>query len=220
MTLTKLKTNFKLIALLTAFFLYSSGLFLLGRYTNWKLTSNAQGLKVNEQNGVQKPQPENDTQSASVMGSTVKLCSNTMYSFQLAYPQDWFTTYNTKDQACNYFASYSFILPQIPSENITPITVRRLDPENWDIAVKSAQNPNDLYNIEKTQNTEIGGKPVQYVEAVSTGSSIQRGFVKASFFIFDANNPLEITYTQLDEKENADENKKVLADIANSLKFF
>ncbi len=220
MTLTKLKANFKLVALLTAFFVYSSGLFLLGKYTDWKLTSNAQGQKVSGQNGVQKPQPENETQSASVLGSTVKLCSNTTYSFQLAYPQDWFTTYNTKDQACNYFAPYSFVLPQIPSENITPITIQRMDPENWDIAVKSAQNPNDLYNIEKTQNIEINGKPVQYVEAASTGSSIQRGFVKASFFVFDANNPLEITYTQLDEKENVIETKKVLNDIANSLKFF
>jgi len=219
-TLTKLKANFKLVALLTAFFVYSSGLFLLGKYTDWKLTSNAQGQKVSGQNGVQKPQPENETQSASVLGSTVKLCSNTTYSFQLAYPQDWFTTYNTKDQACNYFAPYSFVLPQIPSENITPITIQRMDPENWDIAVKSAQNPNDLYNIEKTQNIEINGKPVQYVEAASTGSSIQRGFVKASFFVFDANNPLEITYTQLDEKENVIETKKVLNDIANSLKFF
>lgn len=220
MTLTKLKTSFKLVSLILAFIVYSAGLFLLGKYENWSITSNSNINTGKTAGAVEKPLPQNDVQSASVLGSTVKLCSNTLYAFQLAYPQDWFTTYNTNEQACNYFAPYSFILPQVPDANIAPITIFRIKPEDWDVTVKAAQNPNDLYNVETTKNIAVNGSPVQFISATSTGTTLPRGFVKQIYFVFNANNPLELSYTQLDDKENIDENEKVLKDIVNSLKFF
>ncbi len=221
MTLTKLKNNFKAAIFIAIFCAYSLGLFFLGQKfqpLNTDSDLNSQPKEVVEK--IQKPLPKDEAQTAQVLSSYVKLCSNTTNSFQVSYPKDWFTTYNQKEEECTYFAPYSFVLPQNPDADFTPITIKIIDKDSWDQAVKDLQNPNELYNIINSKNLEVNGKSVKYIEAQSTGNLKPKGFTKITYLIFDSNKPVEITYNQLDEKEDIANIKDVLKNIVDSFKFF
>lgn len=221
MTLTKLKSNFKFTLVVGVFSVYSLSLFLLGQ----KLTvSNADKTTINEPKEVveqiQKPLPQDNTQSAQVLSSYVKLCSNTTNSFQVSYPKDWFTTYNQKEEECTFFAPYSFVLPESPDPDFTPITIKFIDKNTWDQTVSSFQNPSELYNVVNSNNLELNGKSAKYIESQSTGSLKPKGFIRVTYLIFDSEKPVEISYVQQDEKEDVESSKDVLKNIAESLKYF
>ncbi len=220
MTLTRLKSNFKLAATIAVFLVYSIGLFFLGHTYN-KTQQAPNSAQTQEVAGnLQKPLPQNEIQSAKVLASSVKLCSNTVYSYQLAYPNNWFTTYNKDPDACSYFAPFSFILPEVVDRDITPITIKRIDPKQWEETVKSNQNPTEIYNVEKSQKINVNGKLGQFLRLTSTGTIITTGFVKDIYFLPDENNPLEVSYTQQASKENVADMEKILKDLVDSLKFY
>lgn len=220
MTLKKFKSNIKLASLLAVLIGYSLVVFVLGRYSTPIQTQPNSQIPKEEISRIQKPLPQSDVLSAKIVSSSVKICSNTAYSYQVAYPNDWFTTYNKDQDACMYFAPFSFILPEVVDRDITPITIKRLDKELWDQEQKSVQNPNELYNIVSSQNIQTSSRPATLTKAVSTGSINPKGFLKVTYLVEDSNNPLEITYTQQNDKENTDDEQKVLDQLVESLKFF
>lgn len=221
MTLTKLKSNFKVAIIVATFSLYSLSLFLLGqKFTSPNTEKNASDQPKEVFERIQKPLPQDNTQTAQVLSSYVKLCANTTNSFQVSYPKDWFTTYNQKEEECTYFAPYSFILPQSPDTDFTPITIKPIDKGAWEQTLKDLQNPSELFNVISSKNLEVNGRPVKYIEAESTGSLKPKGFVRITYLIFDSNKPVEISYNQLEEKEDVANNIDVLKNIIDSFKYF
>lgn len=221
MTLTKLKSNFKVAVIVAAFSLYSLSLFLLGQkitLSNAEKDLSSQPKTVADR--IQKPLPQDNTQTTQVLSSYVKLCANTTNSYQVSFPKDWFTTYNQKDEECRYFAPYSFVLPASPDSDFTPITIKLIDKDAWEQTLKDIQNPSELFNIISSKNLEINGKPVKYIESQSTGNLKPKGFVKISYLIFDSKKPVDISYSQLDEKEDVTNVKDVLKNIVDSFKYF
>jgi hypothetical protein len=221
LTLTKLKKNFKVASVVAIFSLYSLGLFLLGqKYDALDIGKNSNSPPEEIVERIQKPLPQDNSQSAQVLSSYVKLCANTTSSFQLSYPKDWFTTYNQKEEECKFFAPYSFVLPASPDDDFTPITIKFIDKDAWEQTLKDLQNPSELFNIISTKNLEVNGKPIKYIEAQSTGSLKPKGFVRVTYLIFDSAKPVEISYNQLNEKEDIKTAEDVLKSLVDSFKYF
>lgn len=170
---------------------------------------------------IDSPLPYADQQSGTVFGSYVKLCSNTVYSFEISYPKDWFTTYNTDNEKCTYFAPYSFTIFADPTANQVPIKIEVIKPQDWESTLKFYENPNDFQNVLSSQSLEINGQSVQKIKAQTTGQeSLERGLAKISYLVFNSRTSLVFTYQQLSEKDNIAEFEKILEDIVLSLNYF
>lgn len=181
--------------------------------------------KAKIQNKIVQPTDTNlpyaDNQSSNVISSFVKLCSNTSYSFEVSYPKDWFTTYNSDNQKCTYFAPYSFVIPQNLDLPFVPIQIEVIPSEKWLETVKFHQNPNDFQNVLSSQNMQINDKSAVLVKAETTGNgSVQKGLVILSYLIFNSNNPVILSYHQIDQKENTKLYEDILSQMASSLSFF
>lgn len=178
-------------------------------------------IKAGPDAPITSPDPANDIQENTIIASSVKLCSNATYGFQLSYPNDWFSTYNTDDQKCYYFAPFSFTVPADTDIQFTPIILQAIKPEDWGGTQSYYQNPNDFQNVNTVENLEIAGRSVQKIMATQTGKgTTTKGFAKMSFLIQDAKNPIVISYQQQDAKENPIVNEKILEDMARSLIYF
>lgn len=206
--------------------LYGLGFYLLGSTSikqNVASLMNVRGLstKAGPASPVDSPIPAADTQTNSIIASYVKLCSNVTYGFSISYPKDWFTTYNSDDQKCNYFAPFSFTVPANTDIQFTPIFLQVIKPQDWQGTVSYYQNPNDFQNVLSVQNIEINGRSVQKVKAQTTGKgSTTKGFSKMTFLISNAQNPIIIVYQQQDSKEDTAASEKVLEDMTSSLQYF
>lgn len=231
LTLSSLKFRFKLSLVLILLTVYGVGAYSVGKYASIKeKVHDAQNLlKIQGvatkssklDSPIESPAPYNDSQDASILASYVKLCSNTTYSFEVAYPKDWFTTFNTQEQNCTFFAPFSFVVPQVADGDFVPIKIEVVSADQWLDNRKFHQNPNDFLNVVSSQNIEIAGKSVEKIKAVSTGAGkLQKGLEKVTYLVFDAKSPLIFTYQQLDEKEDVASYEKVLEDMVVSLKYF
>jgi hypothetical protein len=198
----------------------------VGKYSNKILTensgSNDQSQFQNTQSKIANPQgQENTVQSSQVLASYIKLCSNTSLGFELAYPKDWFTSYNDSKDQCLYFAPFSFVLPQVLDQEITPISIKIVKSDEWEETVKLYENPNEFYNVITSNNLEINGRSVKQIKSTSTGASnLQRGFTRTSYLIFDSKTPMVISYSQLEDKDDTSQYEKILEDMVSSLKLF
>jgi len=210
----------RLIVLLITFALYSAFLFYVGSKSD--KTNNAHDSLQKEESigGIERPAPQENILSARVLASNVKLCANTKISFEVAYPNDWFTTYNNKEDECFFFAPYTFVVPSIPENYFTPITIKKIPEEEWESTVSSFENPSDLYSVISFKNLEINNKPTKLIEAISTGSSQPKGYYKITYLVFDTNKSLEMTYLQQTQDEDTKSYRQVLDDIVNSLRYF
>lgn len=212
----------KFAALTSVIVFYGLAAFLAGKYSAGGNISSVKGVRT-ESNAdqIDKPQPFSDVQSGSVIASTVNFCSNTVYSFQLSYPSDWFTTYNNKYQECTFFAPFSFVVPGYPEHDIVPINVVPIAPSDWQTTVKLYENPNDYQNVSSTKNIEINGRSVEIIDSTSTGNGfVPIGLVKRSYLVFDGRVPLVIYYQQLSSQEDVIGTEKILNDVVSSLKYF
>ncbi len=169
---------------------------------------------------VERPTPSENVQVANVLSGNVKLCANTALSFEVAYPNDWFTTYGKKEEECFFFAPYTFVVPTSPEEYFTPITIKKIPKDEWEATVKSFENPSDLFGVARFKNIETNGRPTKYIEMVSTGNAQPKGYYKITYLLYDANLPLEITYMQGAQNEDTQNYKKILEAIVNSLRYF
>ena len=223
MSLKDFKHNLRFTVVIIFLIVYGLGFYLIGKNSSLVNKFKVKGVSSQkaQESTVDVPVPFADTQTATVTASQVKLCANTQESFQLSYPQDWFTTYNTEDEKCNFFAPYSFVVPYSTQSFQVPIKLETIDPAQWLGSVDFYQNPNDFHNFISEQNMVAGGKAVKKIELSSTGiSEIPRGFVQMAYLIFDDETPIIITYQQLDEKENVVENKKIVEEMVVSLQYF
>lgn len=170
---------------------------------------------------IESPLPYADIQSGAVISSSVKLCSNMTYGFEVSYPNDWFTTYNTEDQKCLFFAPYSFVVPQDTHDSFVPIKIEAATPDDWPGIVKFYENPNDFQNVVSNKNIEINGQSVRQIGAVSTGFGVSaKGLVKLTYLVFNSKGPMAFVYEQTGKDENAEKNKRILEDIVRSLRYF
>lgn len=231
MTLSSFKTQSKItfaLGILIVYGLIAYGLGLsvqTGYLTKIKdhLTFNPQPAKAKSTlaTPVDPIQPSSDEQSGAVIGSYVKLCSNTQYSFEISYPKDWFTTYDNQKDKCTYFAPYSFTVFANPDANTVPVKIEVVEPKNWESTVKFYENPNDFQNVISSENIALNGRSVQKIKAQTTGQeSLERGLVKISYLVFNSRLPLVFTYQQLDQKDNIEDYEKNLEDIVRSLNYF
>lgn len=196
---------------------------LLPKFTKLQNELKVKGTedKKTIENPIDSPVPFTDTQSNSIESSMIKHCSNTKVGFEVVYPQDWFTTYNTDDQKCTFFAPYSFTVPQSTDNFSVPVKLEIHTPEEWPGVIKFYENPNDFQNVISTQNIEINGKAIEKITATTTGSGLTaKGLQKVSYLYMDSNHPLVFSYQQADEKEDASKNEKVLEDMVRSVKYF
>ena len=196
---------------------------MLGKYSSAKNVPLVKGVRteIDSGNQIEKPQPYTDTQSGSVIPSSVNFCSNTTYSFQISYPKDWFTTYNNKYQECTFFAPFSFVVPGYLEHDIVPISVVPVASADWQATVKLYENPNDYQNVLTTKNLEINGRSTEIIDTTSTGNGfVPLGLVKRSYLIFDGRMPLVIYYQQLNPNEDVTGAEKVLEEMISSLKYF
>jgi len=223
MTLAKLKSSLRASLTITFLVVYALGFYLLGKNSSLVPRFSVKGTSTQQtiETPLESPIPAADTQSATITSSFVKLCANTVYGFELSYPKDWFTTYNNEQERCNFFAPYSFVVPYETANFLIPIRLEVIKPEDWPGNVKFHENPNDFYNVVSSQNVEVEDRSAKRVEAVSTGnSSIPRGFIKITYLIFDAQNPMIITYQQTGDKENIEALKDVLSQTVSSIRYF
>lgn len=203
--------------------LYGAGAFLLGKSQNLGDLIKVKGTTTqNETNSpVNSPVPFADTQSQTVIASYVRLCSNTIDGFQIAYPKDWFTTYNTEDQKCLFFAPYSYVLPRDTTGFQIPIKIEIITIEDWPTVSRFYENPNDLVNVISVENIQLGYYPVRKITSQATGAGLQaRGLAAVYYLIFASGKPLVLTYTQLTAENNAQEGMQTLEEMIKSLKFF
>lgn len=226
LTLSSFKKHSRLTLLIVFLAVYALAFYLLGATS---LKSNLANLlrvkgvatQKDIKSPLESPIPAADSQSASIISSYVKLCSNATYGFEISYPKNWFTTHNTDDQKCTYFAPYSFTVPYATDIQFTPIYIEVVKPLDWVGTQNYYTNPNDFQNILSIQNMEIGGKAAQKVKASLTAKNpATKGFSKVSFLILDSESPLVLTYQQQDAKEDVAASEKVLEDLARSLKYF
>ncbi len=225
MTLSTFKERLKAFTVIVFLGLWGLGFFFAGKFLTGENLSKIKGTSINESGGIEKPIespiPFSDTQTGSVISSFVKLCSNTAYGFELAYPKDWFTTYNIDPQKCTFFAPFSFIIPADTSNFLIPIRIEVINTPDWQETVKFYQNPNDFQNVISSLNLEINGRLVIKINATTTQAGfVPRGFAKISYLVFDSETPLAITYQQLNENENVEQFEKILEEMASTLKFF
>ncbi|MBI3282886.1 hypothetical protein HYZ70_02310 [Candidatus Curtissbacteria bacterium] len=223
MTLANFKRSLKLVLAGIFLAVYGLGFYLLGKNPGIGGALKVRGASTQDtiETPLESPVPFADTQTSTITASYVKLCANTVHGFDLSYPKDWFTTYNTEDERCTFFAPYSFIVPQDTSNFIAPIRLEVLKPEDWLGNVKFYENPNEFQNIITSQTVEIAGRSVVKIEAISTGQDqTPGGFAKTTYMIFDGANPILARYLQTKEDENLEANKKVLEEIVTSIRYF
>lgn len=223
MSLKDFKKNLKFTVVIIFLFVYGLGFYLIGKNSSLVNILKVQGVKSQkaQESPIDVPVPFADTQSGTVTPKSVKLCANTQQGFQLNYPQDWFTTYNTPDQKCIFFAPYSFVVPADTTSFPIPIKIEVLKPTEWLPTVSFYENPNDFHNFVTEQNIALGGKAVKKIELTSTGTQgSPRGSIITVYLVFDDKNPLAISYTQLKENENVEENQKILEEMVSSVQYF
>lgn len=223
MTLVDFKRSLKFILVIIFLMGYGLGFYLLGRNSNLAKTLSVKGVATDQTlaSPLESPVPFADTQSATITSSYVKLCANTVHGFELSYPKDWFTTYNTEQEKCNFFAPYSFIVPYDTTNFLIPIRLEVIKPEDWLGNVKFYENPNDFHNVISAENIEVDGKSVKLIELTATAQDAQRrGFVKTVYLIFDSEYPIVLTYQQTDANENIETAKKVLEEMVSSIRYF
>lgn len=221
--LADLKNNLKLTLIVFALFLYGIGAFWLGKSQNLKEFIKVKGASNQKQTifPIGSPVPFADTQSQTITPSYVKLCANTFHGFEIAYPKDWFTTYNQEDQKCLFFAPYSFVLPQDITGFLVPITIEATSYEDWPTVSKFYENPNDLVNVISVENIQFGSLSVKKIKAETTGSGqLERGLTKITYLIFTSPKPMIVTYSQLLKGDNAQEGTQIIEEMLKSLKFF
>lgn len=220
MRLTDLKRVVKPIFLTVAFCIYTVLLFQVGLNFG-KTKGEVVPQQVEQKTGsIERPTPTENIQSATILASSVKLCANTVHSYEIAYPSNWFSTYNIKDNECFFFAPYTFVVPDYPDNYFVPITVKLIAGDEWESTVESLKNPSDIYNVGIFKNLEINGKAAKYIEAISTGNLQPKGFYKKTYLIFDAQRPVEITYVQQSQDDDINNYSQVLVEMANSLRLF
>jgi len=222
LTLSIFKTRIRQISIITTLFIYGLTAFLLGRVTIKNNFIDLKKLKNNEiVRPVETPIPSIDTQSGTVISSFAKLCSNTVYSFEIAYPKDWFTTFNTEPEKCTFFAPFSFVVPQDTQDPFVPIKIEVVKNDNWQQTAKFYQNPNEFQNVISVQNIQINEKSVQKIQAETTDKGfLPRGFTTVRYLIGSSNTSLVISYQQLNEKEDTKMYEDALSEMTSSLNFF
>lgn len=224
MTLSNFKKNSKLSVLSVLLLLYGGIFYLLGTSQSSVVNFIRDNFRQNQktvENSIERPLPYADTQSGSVISSYVKLCSNTFYGFELSYPKDWFTTYDSEDQKCTLFAPFSFVINTKADNVLIPIRVEVVSIDQWLDTVKFYENPNDFQNIQTTQNILLNDKSVKKIEAISTGFGlIPKGLKKISYLILDSETPLVIYYQQNDPTEDTKNYEKIVEELVGSLRYF
>lgn len=223
MTLAEFKNRLKIGFVVFLVLFYGVSLYSLGKYGTRPDALKVKGATTEEfqREKVINPVPSEDIQSPQVLSKSIKLCSNTTKGFELAYPADWFTTYNEEEDKCQYFAPYSFVIPESKTGDFAPIQVEALNLEEWEPTVKFFENPNEFYNVISTQTIEINEKLVKKIEAQTTGAGVlPRGFTQMVYLIFDSKTPMQIRYQQLDSLEDVNLSKQILEDISRSVNYF
>lgn len=226
MTLSSFKKHSKFSIIFLVILLYGFGAYFLGQSESLpKLEKFIKIKGVNTKSDiatpVDSPTPDEDTQTSSIIASYAKQCANTAIGFEISYPKDWFTTYDTEDLKCLYFAPYSFTVPKATDNFSTPIMVEISHPEAWGGLQKFYENPNDFQNVISVKNIEINGKAVEKIEALTTGAGLlPKNMRKISYLNFDNKAPLVITYQQTNPDEDYKEAEKIAEDMTRSLKRF
>lgn len=223
MTLANFKKNLKVSAVIIFLIVYGLGFYLAGKNSSLVnvLGTKSPETQSNLDSPLNSPVPAADTQTSTITAAFVKLCANTTSGFELSYPKDWFTTYNTEDQKCTFFAPYSFIIPYDTTSFQIPIKVEVVTPEEWEGTVKYYENPNDFNNVISAQNVQLGRTSAKKIESTSTGQDTnKRNFAKVTYLIFDARGPMVASFQQTDEKEDVEEARKVLEEIVSSVHYF
>jgi hypothetical protein len=229
LTLSSFKNNSKFIFIISVLIIYGGVAYVLGatgflpKFTKFQNELKVKGTadKKAIQNPIDSPVPFSDSQSTSIESSMIKHCSNTKLGFEVVYPQDWFTTYNTDDQKCTYFAPYTFTVPQTTDNFSVPIKVEPHTPDEWPGVIKFYENPNDFQNVISTQNIEINGKAVEKITALTTGTGLAaKGLQKMTYLYLDTDLPLVFSYQQVDAKEDAGKYEKILEDMVRSVQYF
>ena len=165
--------------------------------------------------------PYADVQAAQIVSASVKFCANTNKGFELAYPNNWFTTYNKEEEKCKYFAPYSFVIPEYVDKSFVPIQVDPIKLDEWPSTVSFFETPNDYENVISSETVQINNKLVKKIKLSSTGTgSDARGLVQIVYLVFDANNPLQIKYQQLDQNDDTQKIENILGGLVKSLKYF
>ena len=222
MTLAKFQVYVKVSVFLMALLVYSAATYSLGRISANDNSERVQGISTNiDDDKIDKPLPYTDIQSAKIIGSAVKLCSNTALGFEVSYPNDWFTTYNSIDNQCSFFAPYAFVIPESSKDNLTPVKIEAIDAAEWESTSKFYENPNEFSNVITIQNLDINSRSVKRIETESTGyGSTQEGLATIYYLVFDAKSPLVISYSQGKKEEDISTYQSVLQELLESLKFF
>lgn len=231
MTLSSFKNRSKLGLVAALLILYAGTFFVLGKYTSHEQISQLEdllrvkGAKQTQKStpGPDSPVPYADSQSSQTVASFVKLCANTNYSFEVSYPKDWFTTYNTEDEKCTSFAPYAFTVPLTYSAEsaFVPIRIEIANIGSWDETSSFWENANDFHNVESVQNIDVGGHSVKRVKAQTTGAGqIPKGYAKISYLYFNSQVPIVATYQQTQADENVQERERILEDIVKSFKYY
>lgn len=201
--------------------LYGTLSYALGKVTVTQNSANVKGITTAKTEIIEKPVPSTDFQSPEIIASSIKLCSNTQLGYQISYPADWFTTFNTEDQKCTFFAPYSFVIPHFVEETFTPVNVEVIEPDNWLSTLQFYENPNDFYNVVASSNLELNGKLVKKIEAKSTGeNSLPRGNAYINYLVFDGQKPIRLSYTQLDQNEDLKYSQEVAETMVENLSYF
>jgi len=224
-SLSSLIKGTKIFVVCLYLFVFASFFFLAGKYITQEnikkvLSSKDKNLQQEESN-IDTPLPYADIQSQEVIASIAKLCSNTVYGFELAYPKEWFTTYNRDDEKCRYFAPYSFIVPQDTDQQFVPIKIEVASIEDWQQIVSLYSNPNDFQNVISVKNLELNSRLVQKINSQTTGEGIlPKNLNKTTYLVFNSSRPLVISYQQLELEEDSVQYELFLEDMVKSINFF
>lgn len=225
MTLTGVKRNIRLFSLLAFLVFYGFGLFVAGRYSKLDINplNNFPEKKADKaiNTPVNSTIQEEQSQNGNVISAYVKLCANTAYSFQIAYPKDWFTTYNDEEEKCRFFAPYTFIVPKVKDETFVPISIEVSSPEKWQETIKFYENANDFQNVISSENIDIALRAAKKITALTTGEgTLPKNYRKVSYLISDASYPVVITYNQTSANEDSKKMEEALGEMISSFKYF
>lgn len=223
MTLSGLKFKIKVLVIIIISVLYGAGAYFLGKSSGIGNLLKIKGVAT--QKAIEAPVesliPYSDSQSGTVIPSYVKLCANTVYGFEIAYPKDWFTTYLTNDQKCNFFAPYSFVIPKDTASNFVPVKIEVVKVEEWPGVIKFYENPNDFQNVVFIQNIQSDSRVIREIKTETTGFGIlPKGYSSVFYLVFDAKNPLVVSFEQLSDKDDIDLMQKNVKDLVKSLRYF
>lgn len=205
-----------------ALVVYSAGTYSLGRISANDNSQRVRGVSTNiNDDEIDKPLPYTDIQSAKIISSAVNLCANTAFGFEVSYPNDWFTTYNSTEDQCSFFAPYTFVIPESSKDDLTPVKIEAVDAAQWESTSKFYENPNEFSNVRTIQNLDINLRSVKRIETESTGyGNTQEGLVTIYYLVLDAKSPLVISYFQRQKEEDISTYQSVLQELVESLKFF